>query len=64
MQGSGRTLLANVIMVIGIHVVSGDGYPRLYEYVGSFSLIFALLNDVNHIMACEGCMHTKYVRGL
>ena len=32
----GRTLLASVIMVIGMHVVGGDGYPR-YEYVGSFS---------------------------
>ena len=34
MQGCGRTLLAYVIMVIGIRVVGGDGYPRWYEYVG------------------------------
>ena len=49
MQGCGRTLLAYVIMIIGNHVVGGDGYPRWYKYVGSCSaaVSFALLNDVN-----------------
>ena len=36
-------------MVIGTHMVGGDGYLVWYEYVGSFSaaVSFALLNGVN-----------------
>ena len=32
MQGCGRTLLANVIRVIGMHVVGGDGYRKFLHY--------------------------------
>ena len=66
MQECGRTLLVCVIMVIGTHVVGGDGYPRWYESVGSFfsSSCFRITEwRESTMMVYEGCTHTEYVRG-
>ena len=64
MHVCGRTLLAYVIMLLGTHVVHGNGYPRCYESVGSFfSSSCFCITEWRKSMAYDGFMHTEHVGG-
>ena len=65
MHVCGRTHLAYVIMLIGTHVVGGNGYPRCYESVFFSSSCFCITEwrESTMMAAYKGFMHTVHVRG-